>query len=80
MLFRSVTLADRFDAQRVAFVGDTLDDVRTAVNASDVDDRTYYGIGVLTGGLTGAHGEKKYEQAGAEAVVESVNDLPDLFG
>ena len=75
-----VTLADRFDAQRVAFVGDTLDDVRTAVNASDVDDRTYYGIGVLTGGLTGAHGEKKYEQAGAEAVVESVNDLPDLFG
>ncbi len=74
-----VTLAERFEADCVAFVGDTLDDVRTALNASETDDRTYYGVGVFTGGLTGAHGEKKYEQAGAEAVVESVNDLPNLL-
>ncbi len=89
-----VTLAERFDADSegrlssgrrtqsvdsVAFVGDTLDDVRTAVNASEVDDRTYHGVGVLTGGLTGVHGRKKYEQASASAVVDSVNVLPELL-
>ena len=74
-----VTLAERFESERVAFVGDTLDDVRTAVNASEADDRTYHGVGVLTGGLTGTRGEQKYEQAGAAAVVDSVNDLPDLL-
>jgi len=74
------TLADRFDARTVAFVGDTLDDVRTAVNAGEADpDRTYLGIGVLTGGLTGAEGRRKYEDAGAAAVVDSVNDVPDLL-
>jgi HAD superfamily phosphatase len=87
-----VTLAERFESEerrpsgkrtnsveRIAFVGDTLDDVRTAVNASEADDRTYHGVGVLTGGLTGTRGEKKYEQAGAAAVIDSVNDLPDLL-
>ncbi|GAB6860465.1 TIGR01548 family HAD-type hydrolase [Haloplanus litoreus] len=74
------TLADRLDAARVAFAGDTLDDVRTAVNAADADaDRTYYGVGVLTGGLTGDSGRRAYEDAGAAAVVETVNDLPDLL-
>jgi HAD superfamily hydrolase (TIGR01548 family) len=89
-----VTLAERFSADSeerrssdrrtrsvdsLAFVGDTLDDVRTANNASEADDRTYHGVGVLTGGLTGAHGRKKYEQVGASAVVDSVNDLPELL-
>ena len=75
-----VTLAERTDADRVAFVGDTLDDVRTAVNADAADDSTaYYGVGVLTGGLTGDDGRAKYADAGASAVVESVNDLPDLL-
>ena len=74
-----VTLAERFDADTVAFAGDTLDDVRTAVNAGETDLRTYHGLGVLTGGLSGARGRKKYEQAGAAAVVDSVNDLPDLL-
>ena len=75
-----VTLAERTDADTVAFVGDTLDDVRTAVNADAADDSTaYYGIGVLTGGLTGDDGRAKYADAGASAVVESVNDLPDLL-
>jgi HAD superfamily hydrolase (TIGR01548 family) len=74
------TLAERTDADHVAFAGDTLDDVRTAVNADAVDDdRTYEGIGVLTGGLTGAAGREKFETAGAAAVVDDVNDLPDLL-
>ena len=74
------TLAERFDADAVVFVGDTLDDVETAVNADEADpDRDYYGVGVLTGGLTGAEGRRKYENAGAAAVVDSVNDLPELL-
>jgi len=75
-----VTLADRVDATRVAFAGDTLDDVRTAVNAAESDpDRTYYGIGVLTGGLTGEDGRRAYEGADADAVVGTVNDLSELL-
>jgi len=74
------TLADRLDAMRVAFAGDTLDDVRTAVNAVGADpDRTYHGIGVLTGGLTGEAGRRAFEDVGAAAVVETVNDIPDLL-
>ncbi|WP_408957095.1 TIGR01548 family HAD-type hydrolase [Natrinema sp. 74] len=72
------TLAARFDADAVAFVGDTLDDVRTAVNASEADPgREYRGVGVLTGGLTGEEGRRKYEAAGASAVLESVNAVPN---
>jgi HAD superfamily phosphatase len=70
-----ISLAKTFEADRVAFAGDTLDDVQTAVNASEADDRTYLGVGVLTGGLTGEEGRERFERAGAEAVVESVNDL-----
>ena len=74
------TLAERFDAESVVFVGDTLDDVRTAVNAAEDDpSREYHGVGVLTGGLTGESGRRKYEAAGAAAVIDSVNDLPDLL-
>jgi HAD superfamily hydrolase (TIGR01548 family) len=76
-----VALAERFDADRVAFVGDTLDDVRTAVRAAEADpDRAYYGIGVLTGGLRGSDGRETFVAAGADAVVETVNDLPALLG
>jgi HAD superfamily hydrolase (TIGR01548 family) len=76
-----VTLAERFDADRVAFAGDTLDDVRTAVNAREADaTREYFGIGVLTGGLRGSDGREKFVAAGADAVVETVNDLPALLG
>ncbi|NHX36691.1 MULTISPECIES: TIGR01548 family HAD-type hydrolase [Halolamina] len=74
------TLAGRFGADSVVFVGDTLDDVRTAVNAAEADgSRSYHGVGVLTGGLTGESGRRKYEAAGAAAVLDSVNDLPDLL-
>ncbi|QSG03581.1 TIGR01548 family HAD-type hydrolase [Natranaeroarchaeum sulfidigenes] len=74
------TLAKRFDAESVVFVGDTLDDVRTAVNAAEADpDREYHGIGVLTGGLSGEAGREKFADAGATAVLDSVNDVPDLL-
>ncbi|MFB6134065.1 MAG: TIGR01548 family HAD-type hydrolase [Halanaeroarchaeum sp.] len=76
-----ITLAERFEAQSLAFVGDTLDDIATARNANDVDGtRRYHGVGVLTGGLTGDAGRAKYEDAGAHAVLESVNALPDFLG
>ena len=76
-----LTLAERFDADRVVFVGDTLDDVRTAGNAAAEDDsREYQGIGVLTGGLTGEAGRAAFENAGATAVLDSVNELPAYLG
>ncbi|MFP9060165.1 TIGR01548 family HAD-type hydrolase [Natrialbaceae archaeon A-chndr2] len=74
------TLGARFDADSVVFVGDTLDDVQTAVNAESADDeRTYHGVGVLTGGLTGGSGRELFEEAGASAVLESINELPDVL-
>jgi HAD superfamily phosphatase len=74
-----ITLAERFDAGSVAFAGDTLDDVRTAVNAAVGDDRAYYGVGVLTGGLSGDRGRRLFEDAGSSAVVDTVNKLPPLL-
>jgi len=72
-----VTLAERFDADSVVFVGDTLDDVKTAVNADREDgERTYQGLGVLTGGLTDEAGRQKFMDAGAADVLASVNALP----
>ena len=74
-------LADRLGATVVAFVGDTLDDVRTARAADEADPegRTFYGVGVLTGGLSGEAGRRRYEEAGADAVIDSVNDLLELL-
>jgi len=75
-----VELAERFDVERVAFAGDTLDDVRTARNADEADEtRVYYGVGVLTGGLTGEAGREKFAGNGADAVVEDVNELVELL-
>ena len=75
-----LTLGDRFDADRVAFVGDTLDDIETAVNADAEDpERVYYGVGVLTGGLTGEDGRRTYAENGASAVIESIEELPELL-
>ncbi|MGM0717862.1 MAG: HAD family hydrolase, partial [Halobacteriota archaeon] len=74
------TLAERLDANRSVFVGDTLDDVRTAVNAAEADPtRTYHSVGVLTGGLTGDEGRRKYRSAGADVIVDSINELPNLL-
>ncbi|MWG35530.1 TIGR01548 family HAD-type hydrolase [Halomarina oriensis] len=74
-----VGLAGRLDAERLAFAGDTLDDVETVHNAREVDDRTYFGVGVLTGGLTGESGREAFERVEADAVVGTVDDLPDLL-
>ena len=75
-----VQLADRLDCTAIAFAGDTLDDIETAKNAASADPgRDYYGVGVLTGGVTGADGRQLYAEAGAELVVESVNELPNVL-
>ncbi len=79
-----IELADRFDdtteTERVMFAGDTLDDVRTAVNAADDDaERDYYAIGVQSGGLSGESGRQALENAGAHAVIETVNELPTML-
>jgi HAD superfamily phosphatase len=75
-----VALAERTGADSVVFVGDTLDDVETALNAREADpDREYHAVGVLTGGLTGEAGRRKYHEAGADHVLDSVNDLPALL-
>jgi HAD superfamily phosphatase len=76
-----VTLTERFECGSVVFVGDTIDDIRTAKNAAKVDsDHEYHAIGVLTGGLTGENGRKMYEKEGTTAVLDSINDLPELLG
>mgnify|MGYP006282280673 CR=1 FL=1 len=73
-------LADRLGADRPVFVGDTLDDIRTVNNAAEADpSRTYLGVGVLTGGLSGEAGRRKYRNVGADIIIESVNDLPGLL-
>ena len=71
-----IDLAEEFGVESTVFVGDTLDDVRTAVNAEEVGDRTYHGVGVLTGGLSGETGRTKFEHVGAAAVLDSVTELP----
>lgn len=74
-----VAVAEDAAAERVVFVGDTLDDIETAHNAREADpDRDYHGVGVLTGGLTGEGGRRTFESHGASAVLASVNDLPAL--
>lgn len=75
-----VTVAERLGAESVVFVGDTLDDVKTALNADAADpERVYYGVGVLSGGLSGDEGRQKFSEIGASAVVEDVNEVPGLL-
>ncbi|CAI48476.1 HAD superfamily hydrolase [Natronomonas pharaonis DSM 2160] len=76
-----VELTKRFDAESAVFAGDTLDDIRTARNAAEDDpDREFYGVGVLTGGLSGDEGRRKFRNAGADIIIETINDLPGLLG
>lgn len=75
-----ITLAERVGADRVAFVGDTLDDVRTARNADETDaDREYHAVGALTGGLRGDDGSEKFVTAGADSVISDVNALQGVL-
>jgi HAD superfamily phosphatase len=73
-------LSTRMEAESLVFVGDSLDDVRTAVNAQQADDdREYHAIGVLSGGLSGEEGRIEFELEGADEVVEDVNELPQII-
>lgn len=73
-----IRLAESFLADELVYVGDTLDDIRTARNAAEEDtERSYKSLGVLTGGLTGEDGRSKYEATGADGILETINDLPD---
>lgn len=75
-----IRLARRLEVDSAVFVGDTLDDIRTATNATQTDStRTYHSVGVLTGGLTGEAGRNQYAEAGADAVINSINDLPTIL-
>jgi HAD superfamily hydrolase (TIGR01548 family) len=75
-----IELADRLGADRPVFVGDTLDDVRTVNNAAETDpSRTYLGVGVLTGGLSGETGRRKYRNVGADIIIGGIDELPDLL-
>ena len=75
-----IELADRLGADRPVFVGDTLDDVRTVNNATEADhSRTFHSVGVLTGGLSGERGRRKYRTVGADIIIQDINELPDLL-
>ena len=75
-----VRLAEHLETTAVAFAGDTLDDINTVANARRADpDREYYSVGVLTGGVTGPDGRRRYDEAGADLVVDSVNELPTVL-
>jgi HAD superfamily hydrolase (TIGR01548 family) len=76
-----IALAERMGLDFVAYVGDTGDDVRTARRADEADDdRRYLAVGVQTGGLRGVPGRRAFEDAGADVVLLSVDDLPALLG
>lgn len=75
-----MNIASAMGADRVLYVGDELDDVETARNADTTDEtRTYLGVGVLTGGLSGQAGRQKFQNVGADAVLDSINALPALL-
>lgn len=74
-----IRLGEALGVDSVLYVGDTLDDVETAVNASEVDDREYHGIGVLSGGLSGEEGRMEFELQGAAEVIDDINELQDVL-
>lgn len=75
-----VLLAERLGVDSVAYVGDTLDDMETVGNAISADSsRSYTGIGVQTGGLTGEAGREALVSAGASVVIDTVNELPQVI-
>lgn len=59
------------EASQVAVAGDATADIDAAVRA---------GAGLVIGVRGGAHGEPRLRAAGADAVIDSVADLPSLLG
>lgn len=75
-----VELSGSFRSRGTVYVGDTLDDIRTSLNADKTDNDTkYFGIGVLTGGLKGESGRNKYMNEDATTVIDSINQLPQIL-
>jgi len=75
-----IRLADRLGVDSLLYIGDSLDDVETAVNANREDgDRSYHAVGVLSGGLSGEEGRTEFEIKGADAVVDDVDELPEVL-
>lgn len=74
-----VALADRLGVDGVVYVGDTVDDARAARRAARSDDRPYLAVGVQTGGLDGERGRRLFREAGADAVLETVDGLSGLL-
>lgn len=73
-------VGEQCGASTIVYTGDELDDVRMARAADETDpDRTYYGVGVQSGGVTGEEGREQFLTIGATAVIETVNDLPGLL-
>jgi phosphoglycolate phosphatase len=56
--------------QNVAALGDTANDIDSAVRA---------GVAIAAGTLTGAHDERQLVAAGATHIVTSVTDFADLL-
>ncbi|MGA0567508.1 HAD family hydrolase [Rathayibacter sp. KR2-224] len=57
--------------ERMIVVGDTVSDIESGLAA---------GAGVTIGVLTGSHDERSLADAGADAVIDSIADLPALLG
>ena len=75
-----LSLAKTFDSSSIVFVGDTIDDIKTVVNAKKVDpSKNYHSIGVLTGGLSGKSGTKLFKENGADIVIPDINHLPEVL-
>ena len=74
-----LAVAATLDAERVYFIGDTVDDMTAATAAATADTaRTYVGVGVTGAGDaegTGAH----LVAAGADVVVETVRAVPAVL-
>lgn len=76
-----IDMSRDFNINCLHYIGDTIDDIVTAINAnSKINDTTFNAIGALTGGLNGESGRRKFNEAGADYVVPDVNALPDLLG
>lgn len=75
-----ISIAKQLNSSNIAFVGDSIDDIQTVVNAKKIDNsRNYFSIGVLTGGISGANGERLLKNSGADEVISSINDLPNIL-
>lgn len=73
-----LAIGDNCQSEKLLYAGDTLDDVRMVEFAKESGSETqFFGVGLLSGGLTGEQGREKFLDAGADLVLEDVNHLPE---